>query len=217
MINQLAEIYNRVVATDTSPKQLEFAAELPNITYRCTSAAISMEELQTKIGSQSTFDLVAVAQAIHWFDLPVFYHRVKWLLKKPDGVVAAWCYTTPDISASVDAVFRQFYADSGPYWDPARELVDQKYETIDFPFEPASGLDHTGPFRFNTEKEMDLEGLFTYLRSWSAYQTAKEKGVELLTADVVDRFSRAWSEDGSTQKTVVFPVYLRIGKVGSSD
>lgn len=196
---------------------MEFAAKLPNITYHCTSAAVSMEELATKIGSQSTFDLVTVAQAIHWFDLPAFYSRVKWLLKKPDGLLAAWCYTTPEINTAVDAVFQQFYSVvSGPYWDPARKLVDQKYETIDFPFEPAGQLKHTGPFRFNAEKVMDLEGLFTYLRSWSAYQTAKEQGVELLSGDVVDQFSRAWSEDGSTHKTVVFPVYLRIGKVGSS-
>lgn len=216
MINQLAAIYNNVVATDTSLKQLEFAAELPNITYHCTTAAVSMEELQTKIGSQSTFDLVAVAQAMHWFDLPAFYHRVKWLLKKPDGVIAAWCYTTPEVNAAVDAVFQQFYtADSDPYWDPARKLVDRKYETVDFPFESVGGLGHTGPFRFNAEKEMDLEGFFRYLRSWSAYQTAKEKGVELLTGNVVDRFTTAWFEDGVVRKTVVFPIYLRIGKVGS--
>lgn len=61
---------------------------------------------------------------------------------------------------------------------------------------------------------MDLEGFFTYLRSWSAYQTAKETGVELLTEDVVDRVTKAWLEDGVSQKTVVFPIYLRIGKVG---
>ncbi|XP_057787359.1 uncharacterized protein LOC131004667 [Salvia miltiorrhiza] len=211
----LAAIYDDVVATDTSPKQLELAAKLPNITYHCTTAVVSMEELQTKIGSQSTFDLVTVAQALHWFDLPAFYHRVKWLLKKPDGVIAAWCYTTPEVNAAVDAVFQRFYAvDSGPYWDSARNLVDRKYETIDFPFEPAGGLRHTGPFRFNAEKVMDLEGFFTYLRSWSAYQTAKEKGVELLTRDVVDRFTAAWFEDGVTRKTVVYPIYLRIGKVG---
>ncbi|KAL1569399.1 putative methyltransferase [Salvia divinorum] len=213
----LAAIYNNVIATDTSPKQLELAAPLPNITYHCTTAAVTMEELQTKIGSQSTFDLVTVAQAMHWFDRPTFYHRVKWLLKKPGGVLAAWCYTTPEVNAAVDAAFQKFYAgDSKPYWDSARGLVDQKYETIDFPFKAVDGLGHTGPFRFNAEKEMDLEGYFMYLRSWSAYQTAKEKGVELLTGDVVDRFTAAWSQDRVTRKTVVFPIFLRIGKVGSS-
>ncbi|KAH6819348.1 S-adenosyl-L-methionine-dependent methyltransferases superfamily protein [Perilla frutescens var. frutescens] len=214
----LAAIYKKVVATDTSPNQLELAAKLPNITYHRTSAAVSMEELQTKIGSQSSFDLVLVAQALHWFDLPTFYHRVRWLLKKPDGVIAAWCYTTPEVNAAVDAVFQRFYTvDSDPYWDSARKLVDRKYESIDFPFEAAGGLEHTGPFRFNAEKEMDLEGFFTYLRSWSSYQTAKEKGVELLTDDVVQRITTAWLQDGATRKTVVFPIYLRMGKLGLLD
>ncbi|XP_042022610.1 putative methyltransferase DDB_G0268948 [Salvia splendens] len=213
----LAAIYDNVIATDTSPAQLELAAPHPNITYRCTTAAVTMDELHTKVGSQSTFDLVAVAQAMHWFDRPAFYDRAKWLLKKPGGVLAAWCYTTPEVDAAVDAVFHRFYTvDSRPYWDSARGLVDRKYETVEFPFEPVDGLEDTGPVRFNAEKEMDLEGFFTYLRSWSAYQTAKEKGVELLTGEVIDRFTAAWSRDGVTQKTVVFPVYLRVGKVGSS-
>ncbi|TXG70166.1 hypothetical protein EZV62_005101 [Acer yangbiense] len=67
---------------------------------------------------------------------------------------------------------------------------------IDFPFEPVDGTDNTGPFEFVIEKLMDLESYFTYLRSWSAYQTAKDKGVELLTDDVIDNFKRTWNEDG---------------------
>ncbi|XP_042020335.1 putative methyltransferase DDB_G0268948 [Salvia splendens] len=213
----LAAIYNNVITTDTSPAQLELAAPHPNITYRCTTTVVAMDELQTKVGSQSTFDLVAVAQAMQWFDRLAFYDRAKWLLKKPGGVLAAWCYTTPEVVATIDAVFHIFYTvDSQPYWDSARGACGRKYETAEFPFEPVDGHKDTWPVPFNAEKEMDLEGFFTYLRSWSAYQTAKEKGVELLTGDVVDRFTAAWSGDGVTRKTKVFPVYLRIGKVGSS-
>jgi len=66
-----------------------------------------------------------------------------------------------------------------------------------------------------TEKLMDLDLYFTYLRSWSGYQTAKEKGVELLSDDVIDEFKRAWSaEDGQDQKAVKFPISMRIGRVG---
>ncbi|KAH6828695.1 hypothetical protein C2S53_018044 [Perilla frutescens var. hirtella] len=202
---------------DISPKQLEFAAKLPNITYQCTSPTMSMDELQNKVGSKSTFDLVTIAQAMHWFDLPTFYQQVKWLLKKPNGVIAAWCYTTPEVSPTVDSLFQRFYTvDAGPYWKSPRQMVDEKYETIDFPFDPVDGLEHNGPFRFNIEKVMDLEGYFTYLRSWSAYEIAKEKGVELLSDNVKEEFKRAWNEDGKIQKTVIFPIYLKIGKVGLS-
>ncbi|KAG6411061.1 hypothetical protein SASPL_129135 [Salvia splendens] len=179
------------------------------------------EALQKKVGSESTYDLVTTAQAMHWFHLPTFYQQVKWLLKKPNGVIAAWCYTTPEVNPTVDSLFQRFYTiDAGPYWKSGPSLVspcetvEQGYKTIDFPFEPVEGHEHTGPFRFNIEKVMDLEGYFTYLRSWSAYEIDKQKGVELLTGSVMEEFTRAWSEDGKIQKTVIFPIYLRMGKVG---
>ncbi|XVE61029.1 hypothetical protein DITRI_Ditri06bG0007500 [Diplodiscus trichospermus] len=209
----LAEIYKNVVATDTSPKQLEFATKLPNIRYQHTSPAISMAELEQFVASESSVDLVTIAQAMHWFDLPVFYQQVKWVLKKPDGLIAAWCYTTPEVNDAIDELLQRFY--NNPYWDPQRKMVDDKYMSIDFPFEPVDGAESTGPFEFKNERLMGLEDYFTYLRSWSAYQKAKEKGVELLSEDVREDFKRGWSEDGNNGKKLVnFPVYLRIGKVG---
>ncbi|MCD7457638.1 hypothetical protein HAX54_035642 [Datura stramonium] len=90
-----------------------------------------------------------------------------------------WCYTLPQVNSSVDTVFEKFDTVSGPYWESPRKLVDEKYKTIDFPFEPVNGCDHNGPFNlFKIEKVMDMDSYFIYLRSWSAYQTAKEKGVE---------------------------------------
>lgn len=215
----LSELYKRVVATDTSPKQLEFAAKLPNVRYECTPAKMSMAEVEEKIAARSgTVDLVTIAQALHWFDLPSFYQQVKWVLKKPGGVIAAWCYTVPKVNHRVDSVFGRFYAvDSDPYWEPQRKFVDEEFRTIEFPFEPLDGLNDTGPIQFKAKKAMNLEGFFTYIRSWSAYQTAKEKGVELLKEDVVKDFTSAWEDDGKPEKIATFPVYLRIGKVGNSD
>ncbi|KAK6913720.1 Methyltransferase type 11 [Dillenia turbinata] len=211
----LAAIYKNVVATDTSQKQLDFAPKLPNIKYKCTPPQISMEELECEIATEASVDLVTVAQALHWFDLTTFYQHVKWVLKKPHGVIAVWCYTVPQVNDVIDSIFNPFYANSKPFWDPARELVNQKYESIEFPFEPIEGFDHTGLFEFKTERVMDLESYFTYIRSWSAYQTAKDEGIELLSKDVVEDFEKAWSEDGHDQKVVKFPVHVKIGKVGN--
>jgi len=44
---------------------------------------------------------------------------------------------------------------------------------------------------------------------------SEEKGVELLSDDVIEEFKRAWTEDGQDQKVVKFPIYLRIGRVGN--
>lgn len=210
----LASIYKSVIGTDTSNTQLEFAPKLPNIRYECTSATISMSELEQKIGKESSIDLVTVAQALHWFDNDTFYNQVKYILKKPNGIIAAWCYTIPEIDDQFDPIFHKFYKESNPYWDALRGLVDDKYTSIKFPFGPVDGCDHTGPFEFRSTKLMSLDEFFMYIKSWSAYQTAKEKGVELLNENVVNEFTKAWNEDENGQKSVTYPVYLRIGKVG---
>ncbi|XP_028761485.1 putative methyltransferase DDB_G0268948 [Neltuma alba] len=212
----LAEIYKNVIGTDASEKQLEYAVKLPNVRYQHTPSTMSMAELEQKVAPEGTVDLVTIAQALHWFDLPTFYRQVKWVLKKPHGVIAAWCYNVPRVTDSIDELFDEYAVELKPYWDPARAFVDNDYRCIDFPFEPVDGADDTGPIEFVTEKEMDLDDFLTYLRSASAYQTAKEKGVELLSEDVVERLKSAWIEDGSQLKVAKFPVYLRIGKVGDA-
>ncbi|KAF5750269.1 embryo-abundant family protein [Tripterygium wilfordii] len=212
----LALIYKKVIATDTSQKQLEFAPKFPNVRYQETPPTMTFSELSQIVAPESTVDLVTIAQAIHWFDLPTFYQQVKWVLKKPNGVVAAWCYTAPEVNDHVDEVFLPFYdVDADPYWDPQRKVVDGKYRTIDFPFEAVDGLDSTGPFEFVNERVMELEDYFTYIRSWSAYEKAKEKGVELLSEDLIENFKVAWSKDGCDKKVVKFPIHLRIGRVGN--
>ncbi|CAH0389869.1 unnamed protein product [Bemisia tabaci] len=208
----LAEHYEKVIATDTSPKQLELAPKLPNIRYEHTSPTMPKEELRQKVAPESSVDLVAIAQAIHWFDLPVFYEQARWVLKKPHGVIAAWCYTLPEVNPDMDAVLRKFY--ENPFWDPERKMVDNAYVDLEFPFQPLSGLEGTGPFRFKNERTMNLDDYFIYLKSWSAYQKAKEQGVELLTQGMIEDFTSAWNSDGeSGSKSVNYPVYLRIGKV----
>ncbi|CAH8265556.1 unnamed protein product [Arabidopsis lyrata] len=215
----LAGIYKNVIATDTSSKQLEFAARLPNVRYEITPPTMSSSEIEKLVAPESSVDLVTVAQALHWFDLTNFYSNVKHVLKKPDGVIAAWCYTNPEVNAAVDKVFQRFYDEKlGPHWDKARRLVEDGYRGIEFPFEKVDNDESTEsqslPIRFVTEKEMVYEEYMTYLRSSSAYQTAKEKGLELLTTEMEGKFADSWKEDGKEKKVVRFPIHLLIGRVG---
>ncbi|KAK9177885.1 hypothetical protein WN943_027075 [Citrus x changshan-huyou] len=175
---------------------------------------MSITELEQNVATQSSVDLVTIASAPHWFDLRQFYKQVKWVLKKPSGVIAAWTYTMPEINESVGAVFKPFDTiDCKSFWAPQRKLVDNKYMSIDFPFEPVDGYENTGPFdQFVVEKLMDLDDYFKFIRSCSAYQKANDKGVELLTENVMEKFKAAWNEDGQSQKIARFRVYLRIGK-----
>ncbi|KAG5252738.1 methyltransferase [Salix suchowensis] len=187
-----AGIYKKVIGTDTSIKQLEFAPKLSNVSYHHTAPVMSGSELEQTVSAQSSVDLVTIAQAMH----------CKMDTQKTDGVIAAWCYTIPEVNDSVDSVLDQFHSiDSKPFWEQQLKLIDDKYRSIDFPFDAVEGADHTGPFKFVAEKLMDLDEYLAYLRSWSAYQTAKTK---------------VSNEDGHDQKAVKFPVYLRIGKVGNA-
>ena len=212
---QLSGLYKNVIATDTSQNQLQLAPDLPNVRYQQTSPLMNEIDLHHNVAAQSSVDVVTVAQALHWFDISAFYRQANSLLKKPHGVIAAWCYTAPKINESVDSVFNRYYIESKPYWDPARNILDDEYRSIDFPFMPVDGEAHTGPFTFKTEKLFDLDAYFAYLKSSSGYQMPLKKGVELLRSDVTEDFERAWNEDGNTHKIATFPIYLRIGKVGN--
>jgi len=87
----LAPHFSRVIATDASAEQIRHAEIHPAIAYRVAPAEAS------GLADRSV-DLVTVAQAAHWFDLPRFYAEVTRVLKRggysPCGATAAWCCRT---------------------------------------------------------------------------------------------------------------------------
>jgi ubiquinone/menaquinone biosynthesis C-methylase UbiE len=58
----LAEHFEQVFATDMSQKQIDNAAQADNIVYSVSKAEVTDF-------ADNTFDLITVAQAVHWFDL----------------------------------------------------------------------------------------------------------------------------------------------------
>lgn len=124
----LAQHFDAVYATDISENQLKNALKLPNITYKVEPAEqISVEN--------NSFDLITVAQAIHWFNFEAFYGEVKRTLK-PDGLFAVIGYGLMVIDKKVDAAVHKLYEDIlGKYWDSERRYIEEGYKTIPFPFE----------------------------------------------------------------------------------
>ena len=83
--------FKEIIGTDVSPEQLKQAEKQnkhSNIRYTEGSA----EKIPAKNGS---VDLVVVATAAHWFDLPKFYQEVKRVLKPKTGCVAIIGYHSP--------------------------------------------------------------------------------------------------------------------------
>ena len=80
----LAPHFDAVVATDISAHQLQHAPYFENVSYQVQSAE------HTSFAEQS-FDLITVAQAIHWFDFDGFYAEVRRTLR-PEGILAVIGY-----------------------------------------------------------------------------------------------------------------------------
>lgn len=125
----LAEYFEEVLATDISAKQLAQARQHPRIQYQ-------LEPAEKCSAPDQSFDLIVVAQAIHWFDFEGFYAEVRRVLR-PGGVLALVGYGVFSTeNAALNAVIDHFYREiTGPYWDPERRHIDEEYRTILFPFE----------------------------------------------------------------------------------
>jgi ubiquinone/menaquinone biosynthesis C-methylase UbiE len=194
----LAHHFKEVYATDISQQQLKNAIESDAIFYSIRPAE------KTSFASHE-FDLITVGQALHWFNLEAFYNEVKRVGKK-DSVLAVWGYERCSVNAEIDTLFSDFYSNIvGPYWDPARKLIENEYQDIEFPFEEIPAP------KFEIKVEWTLEHYAGYLSSWSATQKyIKANGVDPLPM-LIEKLNLYW-QSGST-RVITFPVFLRLGKI----
>ena len=97
---ELTKYFDKILATDASKEQIEYAQHYPKITYRVELAEqVSMDDSST--------DLVIVAAAVHWFDFGNFYAEVKRVLK-PGGIIAVWGYHLFSISPEIDKILNKY-------------------------------------------------------------------------------------------------------------
>jgi hypothetical protein len=124
----------------------------------------------------------------------------------PSGVIAVWCYGLLEIDESIDKLVRRFYEeDLGPYWAPERRLVDERYRTIDFPFDEFE----LPPLAI--EQELTLAQLGAYLQTWSATQRFVQiRGGDPVAA-LIDEIAPVWGA-ASTPRRTRWPLSLRAGK-----
>src|SRR5690606_31022464 len=68
--SKLAKTFGEVFATDQSQAQIDQAIPASNIRY-------SVQPAEKTDFNEEQFDLIVVAQAIHWFDFDRFYAEVR--------------------------------------------------------------------------------------------------------------------------------------------
>ena len=194
----LAKYFDKVYATDASAEQIAHAHAHEKVEYRVEPAEhISLEA--------ASVDLVTVAVAIHWFNFDEFYLEVKRVLKT-GGVLAAWTYNSVEISPQLDPLIWHYYREIvGPYWPERIRYIEDRYQTIPFPFEEIT------PPSFVMEINWSLIQLAGFLDSWSATQRYKaQKGSHPLEL-IWPRLLAAWGNEND-QRLVRWPLHFRIGR-----
>ncbi len=193
----LADLFAAVIATDASSKQIEQAQPHSSIEYRVAVAEDSGLE-------SASIDLITVAQALHWFDIPGFMQEAKRVLK-PDGIIAVWTYNLFRINPEIDAIVDDLYWNIlNGYWAEERKMVDNGYADLTMPFEQLS------PPPFSLNACWSLERVIGYLGTWSALRKYREANADDRIADVAVRLKSAWGE-AALEKEISWPMSLRVG------
>ena len=198
MAFELSKYFKNVCATDISQSQLDEALEAKNIAY-------SVQPAEKTNFKDNTFDLVIVAQAIHWFDFEKFYTEVKRTAKQ-NAIICAVGYGLIKISPEIDSVISHFYTNIiGSYWDKERQYIDNNYQTIPFPFDEI-----TTP-NFENTYSWTLKHLIGYLNTWSAVKHYIKNNNSNPVDALEKELKPLWKTDET--KLVSFPILLRIGKI----
>jgi SAM-dependent methyltransferase len=192
----LASVFDRVIATDASEKQITNAEPHERVEYRVAPAEDSGIESET-------LDLIVVAQALHWFDLERFYAEARRVLKV-NGVLAASAYNLLHIEPTIDEVVNRYYYEVvGPFWPPERKLIEQ-FANLPFPFHKVD------PPKFEMTAQWSLEHLLGYLRTWSSTQRFIAANQSDPLDEIASELYAAWGDAKQTRR-VVWPLTLRVG------
>lgn len=190
---------DRAVAAARVGQVLGSSTMLPSADPRVSLAVEPGERTTLADGS---VQLIAVAQALHWFDRPKFFAECERVLA-PDGLLAAWGY--PDFLAPegmLDAV-AAFRARIEPYWPPERAQIDARYAGYDWPFPalPAPTL--------WLEAEWSLGHFLRYLSSMSASARCQAAtGIDPV-AHHAPALAAAWG-DAADVRTITWPLFLHL-------
>lgn len=192
----LAQHFDKVYATDISQQQLDNAFPGANIFYSCTPA-------EKSVFPDQCFDLITVAQALHWLHTTEFYNEVR-RTAKPGAWLAVWGYAICTVTPAIDFHFMKLYRETvGPYWDAARQLVEDEYRNIPFPFEEVITPKFTIDVRWTAD---EFAG---YLTTWSATQ----KFIKANGFDPVPEAMKKIKPHWPGKLPVKFPLFLRLGMV----
>jgi len=194
----LADIFEHVEATDVSAEQIDFATAHPHVTY-------SVQPAEHTNFADHGFDLITVAQALHWFDLESFWLEVDRVLK-PGGVFAVWFYSWFKVNDEIDAVVEQkLLGIIAEHWAPQNRLAWDHYRDVDFPFAeiPTPKLALTPSW--------NLSELLSYLGTWSATRRCIEAQGDSFWQDFERSLQEVWGRP-DRKREIIMDFHFQAGR-----
>lgn len=194
----LIKHFKKIEATDMSENQIEHAYKDKKITY-------SLQKSESTNFPDSCFDLICVAEAIHWFDIPAFFKEVTRTLKK-GGIFAMWGYCNLKVGPDVNRILADtMIKPLVPYFSPKTKLLREKYETIEFPY----GKIETPEFKMLVN--WNLDQYIDYIRTWSAFKLYSENNPgEILLDQLAEKLSGIWKPEKT--RAIDMDFFLHVGR-----
>lgn len=180
---------------------------------------MSEDQMVALIGGDNSIDLIVAAQAVHYFELATFYNIAKRVLRKDGGLIAVWVYNDLVISLEVDTIMKRLVDSTFPFRTPVMNLAFDGYKTLPFPFESIGMGSEGKPIMLDIPHKLSLKGFIGFLKSWQPAMKAKERGVELVTEDLISKFEEAWgdNDDDDDVKDIYYKAHMIVGKLSVND
>ncbi len=177
----LAQIFDNVFATDISNVQISNHLDIENVTFSVSPAE------HTEF-ADNMFDLVNVAQALHWFDFEKFWPEVRRVLK-PGGAFITYGYDWFDGDPEINALIeRKVKAVVAPYWAPQNQLLINGYRDVEFPFE------YIDAPKIKLTLDWNLAQMMNYLHTWSATRRCMNDIGSAFFEDAQADIRKAWGD-----------------------
>lgn len=187
----LEPVFDHVLGADVSVAQLRGAP--PGKTGYLAARADALPL------PSASLDLITVAQALHWFALPAFFHEASRVLRE-GGLLAIISYGLCSVRG-LEGLVERFHDDTlRPWWPAARWLVVDGYKNIDLPWP-----EYTEPPTIPLRRQWHWRDMAGYLDTWSALVKARARGEDPLAA-FLPELRRCWGEG---EREVSWPLRLR--------
>lgn len=193
--SSLVRYFDSVSASDLNLNQIENRIDHKNIDF-------SVQNSEETTYKNSSFDLVVVAQAMHWFNLDKFFSEVKRVLK-PGGVFACIGYSFFTVSSEIDEIVKELVLDPiSSYWSDKNRILWNRYEDVNFPFYKVD-IEDVEMASFWTREE-----LINYISTWSAYKRYRENSSKEILEELDLKLKKIWPCSEKKKVVMDFSAYV---------